>query len=102
MNTIRNWLRAATAGIVLTAAVAMAAVAGTGAGRRFTGRGRGPLQGDRPRRRRRAAKWTSRSTTSRICRRNRAANIDIEVVAINAGLGMLKADSPVGIASRTR
>ena len=43
------------------------------------------------------AKWTvALNNVANLQKEMGAANIDIEVVAINAGLGMLKVDSPVG------
>ena len=43
------------------------------------------------------AKWTvALNNVANLQNEIGAANIDIEVVAINAGLGMLKVDSPVG------
>lgn|SRR5512143_876041 len=98
MNTIRNWLRAATACFLLTAAAAMGAAPGPAAPA-----GAIPAAdvsrykvvvhvGDAE-----PAKWNvALNNVANLQKEVGAANIDIEVVAINAGLGMLKADSPVG------
>jgi hypothetical protein len=97
MNTIRNWLRAATAGIVLTAAVAMAAAPGPAPSGAAPVADAGRYKvivhvGDAE-----PAKWTvALNNVANLQKEIGAANIDIEVVAINAGLGMLKVDSPVG------
>ena len=98
MNQIRNWLRAATAGIiVLSAAAAMAAAPGPAPASAPPAVDAGRYKvifhvGDAE-----LAKWTvALNNVANLQKEVGAANIDIEVVAINAGLGMLKVDSPVG------
>ena len=98
MNTIRDWVRAATAGIVvLTAATAMAAAPGPAPASAVPTVDASRYKvivhvGDAE-----PAKWNvALNNVANLQKELGSANIDIEVVAINAGLGMLKADSPVG------
>ena len=98
MNAMRDWIRAATAGaLILAAAATLAAAPGpapTGA-TPVTVPGRYKVVvhvGDAE-----PAKWNvALNNVANLQNELGAANIDIEVVAINAGLGMLKVDSPVG------
>jgi intracellular sulfur oxidation DsrE/DsrF family protein len=98
MNSIRNWVRAATASIVaLAAAGAIAAAPGPAPAGAAPAADAGRYKvvvhvGDAE-----PAKWTvALNNVANLQKEVGAANIDIEVVAINAGLGMLKVDSPVG------
>ena len=98
MHTILSWMRTATAGIVvLGAAAAMAAAPGpspaSAAPIADAGRYKVIVHvGDAE-----PAKWNvALNNVANLQKEIGAANIDIEVVAINAGLGMLKVDSPVG------
>ncbi len=98
MNSIRNWVRATAAGIVvLTAAGAFAAAPGPAPAGAAPAADAGRYKvvvhvGDAE-----PAKWTvALNNVANLQKEVGAANIDIEVVAINAGLGMLKVDSPVG------
>lgn len=98
MNRVRDWLRAATAGaLLLAAAVALAASTGPASSGAAPAAEAGHYKvvvhvGDAE-----PGKWTvALNNVANLQKELGAGNVDIEVVAINAGLGMLKVDSPVG------
>jgi intracellular sulfur oxidation DsrE/DsrF family protein len=98
MNTMRNWLRVTTsAALMLAAAATLAAATGPAPAGAAPATDAGRYKvivhvGDAE-----PAKWTvALNNVANLQKELGAANIDIEVVAINAGLGMLKVDSPVG------
>jgi hypothetical protein len=103
MNAMRDWARAGMFGaLALMAAIAMAAGPAPVVAPAAADAGRYKVivhVGDAE-----PAKWNvALNNVANLQKELGAANIDIELVAINAGLGMLKVDSPVGgRASRRR